>query len=316
MGWWELLAQGISDTVNIGASLYTDHKNRESIAKANKQNLDYQKEFAQNGITWRVQDAVKAGLHPLAALGAQTTSFSPSFVPGDYSRTGEALSRAGQNIGNYLKGMFNKKAERQADLEMQLLEEEVKTKKLDRILKASGFGDSPNVIGNLSKNDQLLNEQNATNVVMKPHEITKSVQTGVSAGVNPLEDRYIDDEKYIWQTINQNLGDTLESSYYDQAKYIWYRTVKLGKSIFYYYNPGAKGAKDHRAYIREIRPQVPDNLRSKYEFRFDPYRGFRLHKKRDSSDSQLYVDNPKSKAVIYKKDGKTYGRGKISNLTN
>ena len=38
------------------------------------------KQFAKRGIQWRVHDAKKAGLHPLAALGAQTTSFSPSFV--------------------------------------------------------------------------------------------------------------------------------------------------------------------------------------------------------------------------------------------
>lgn len=45
-----------------------------------KANLDQQREFAQAGIRWKVRDAIEAGLHPLAALGAQTSSFAPISV--------------------------------------------------------------------------------------------------------------------------------------------------------------------------------------------------------------------------------------------
>lgn len=36
-----------------------------------------QKEFAQNGIRWKVDDAKAAGIHPLFALGANTSGFAP-----------------------------------------------------------------------------------------------------------------------------------------------------------------------------------------------------------------------------------------------
>lgn len=49
-------------------------------ADANKFNYDMQKEFAQNGIRWKVEDAIAAGIHPLAALGAQGYSASPSAI--------------------------------------------------------------------------------------------------------------------------------------------------------------------------------------------------------------------------------------------
>ena len=42
-----------------------------------------QREFAQNSIQWRVNDAKKAGIHPIAALGSQGISYNPSFVGGD-----------------------------------------------------------------------------------------------------------------------------------------------------------------------------------------------------------------------------------------
>lgn len=57
-------------------------------------NIALQKQFAQNGIQWKVADANKAGIHPLYALGAQTHSFSPV-----HTGVGENLAAAGQSFG-------------------------------------------------------------------------------------------------------------------------------------------------------------------------------------------------------------------------
>lgn len=75
----------------------------DSDAAANQFNWNaaLQREFAQNGIRWRVADAKAAGIHPLYALGGGGPTFSPStFIPGD-SGNGlvEGLSKAGQDIG-------------------------------------------------------------------------------------------------------------------------------------------------------------------------------------------------------------------------
>lgn len=60
-------------------------------------NAAMQKEFAQKGVQWKVEDAKKAGIHPLYALGAQTTAFTPSYA-GDTSLP-SALASASQDIG-------------------------------------------------------------------------------------------------------------------------------------------------------------------------------------------------------------------------
>lgn len=74
--------------------------NRDAQERIAAQNIAQQREFAQNGIRWKVDDARAAGVHPLFALGANTTSFSPVSV-GDSSSTamGDAVASAGQNIG-------------------------------------------------------------------------------------------------------------------------------------------------------------------------------------------------------------------------
>lgn len=55
-----------------------------------------QREYAQHGVQWKVEDAKRAGIHPIYALGAPTISYSPQSV-GD--SLGPAISNAGQSIG-------------------------------------------------------------------------------------------------------------------------------------------------------------------------------------------------------------------------
>lgn len=74
-----------------------------AIAERNaERNIELQKQFAQEGIRWKVADAKAAGIHPLYALGANTTSFSPVSVgspSGGYdSSLGSAMASAGQDL--------------------------------------------------------------------------------------------------------------------------------------------------------------------------------------------------------------------------
>lgn len=52
-----------------------------------------QKEFAQNGISWRVADAARVGISPLAAIGATS---GPSFNPIQIGETG--FGKMGQDL--------------------------------------------------------------------------------------------------------------------------------------------------------------------------------------------------------------------------
>lgn len=73
-------------------------KNNATIRDNARRQEELQREFAQSGIQWKVDDAKKAGIHPLYALGANTVSYSPNTIGQsmpDYS----GLGNAGQNIG-------------------------------------------------------------------------------------------------------------------------------------------------------------------------------------------------------------------------
>jgi len=51
-----------------------------SAKKMMREQMEFQAMMAQNGIQWRVQDAQKAGIHPLYALGANVHAASPVSV--------------------------------------------------------------------------------------------------------------------------------------------------------------------------------------------------------------------------------------------
>lgn len=72
-----------------------------------RQQYEWQKEFAQSGVQWRVQDAKAAGLHPVFALGGGGAAYSgptvavePS-IGGSMSDMGQNLSRAAAAVSNY-----------------------------------------------------------------------------------------------------------------------------------------------------------------------------------------------------------------------
>lgn len=78
------------------AGNYLKHKTKQQEANREYEN---QKEFAQNGIRWRVADAKAAGIHPIFAIGANTPTYSPQAATG----TDYGLSDVGQNIGRAIE---------------------------------------------------------------------------------------------------------------------------------------------------------------------------------------------------------------------
>jgi len=68
------IAEGLTSVVgNVVGGLFQ--------RQANKDNYENQKEFAQHGISWKVEDAKRAGLHPLFALSGGNVGYSPSAQP-------------------------------------------------------------------------------------------------------------------------------------------------------------------------------------------------------------------------------------------
>jgi len=87
MVWPAIIAAGAA----LAGGALSGDRNRRSV----HEQMDFQREFAQMGIRWRVADAKAAGIHPLYALGSSGASAAPISVGDSY---GPVLAEAGQDI--------------------------------------------------------------------------------------------------------------------------------------------------------------------------------------------------------------------------
>lgn len=99
-----------------------NRSNKFARGEANRQ-IALQKEFAQNGIRWRVEDAKAAGLHPLYALGASGASFSPVSVQ---DSVGPAIQEAGQNLSRSIAATSTRAEQIMQDLAIEQAKANIK----------------------------------------------------------------------------------------------------------------------------------------------------------------------------------------------
>lgn len=127
-----MLGEIISAGANILGGLFGQQKRDEG----KEREIALQREFAQNGVRWRVEDAQRAGIHPLAALGATGASYSPvgvgdndfaavgASVGQDISRAVDSTRTAGEKQGVLGVKMAELSLER-ASLENELLRAQI-----------------------------------------------------------------------------------------------------------------------------------------------------------------------------------------------
>lgn len=122
-----MVTAAVSGGLDIAGGFIDDARNRRMADES----ADAQRQFAQHGIQWRVEDAKRAGIHPLYALGAQTHSFSPTVIG---SNVGGAMSRAGQDVGRSIERGFDHESRKQAFLSNQLLMKQIERTEAERRL--------------------------------------------------------------------------------------------------------------------------------------------------------------------------------------
>ncbi|WNK13675.1 MAG: DNA pilot protein [Microvirus sp.] len=114
-----MLGQILGGLIGAGASLF-----------GAKSEQKMQKKFAKNAVQWKVQDANKAGIHPLFALGANTTSYQPvgvgSGLADTFANMGAGIDRAQSATAEApARGVIARLALERAGLENDLLRAQI-----------------------------------------------------------------------------------------------------------------------------------------------------------------------------------------------
>lgn len=105
----------IGDIISAGANIIggimgsnSAEKAREHQMQIHREQIGLQREFAERGISWKVNDAKNAGIHPIFALGGSGATYTPqsTTIAPDMSMA-NAMSRAGQDIGRAVNATQN-----------------------------------------------------------------------------------------------------------------------------------------------------------------------------------------------------------------
>lgn len=166
-----------------------------------KSQQDMQLKFAKKGIQWKVADATAAGLHPLAALGANTMSYQPIQVGApDLGAMGQDVGRAieaTQNGTERATGKVGLLQLERAGLENDLLRTQIASENARLRAQLGPPMPTDGGAGNLipGQGNSLIPSK------VVPPQLTKGLNLGKGFNVNPnfsdaqtIEDRYGDSE--------------------------------------------------------------------------------------------------------------------------
>lgn len=266
-----------------------DYDAQVSNAQANQ---SFQKEFAQHGISWKVADAKRAGLHPLAALGSSTMSYNPVHIG---QRRGPGYSEIGDSV---LTGLAVQKA-RQELINMKLQnvglakdigilsndEQPIERGPFEGQVTARVKGTGPDII-----------EGQDPNIVVVPSEVKASNRLGAVAGVHPRGIFGIDTMGRAVYVSEQQFQESIESDVFEKIRTAVIKGNDFIQGNTTYYLPNLKKAVAWRQKLaRSYRPDIPDKYKKTHEFRYDHRSGyFVLCKKKYPGDSRYYLNGLKA----------------------
>lgn len=179
------------------ASYFGSQADRNAANHAARQNYAQQKEFAQNGIQWKVEDAKKAGIHPLAALGASTATTSGSHQVGGGSPGGDlarSLGDMGQTVSRAVQATATADQRIMSNLQIQNARTELQGKEIDNQIKLNQLNQM-NQVGPAfpSANDPHMipgqgNAMKGVKIVPSESTASEAGRPGIQAGlINSLQ---------------------------------------------------------------------------------------------------------------------------------
>lgn len=292
----------VAGLISAGASMMggqmgqiSQNRARRAQEKLARENLAQQREFAQHGIRWKVEDAKQAGISPLAALGANTTSFSPiqtqSFPD---SPMGKSLANAGQNIGRAVAAQKTKNELRAEELQLQRLETENKISSVELQQRYNDlYSDTsgptmPEVgVNSLGILEQDIGDR-GTGLEFKKKGMHASEKLGLEVGKEPFSRTVHTPEGYAMEMPTAQVTEALENDIVERFRYAGKKLWRIGTANYYHKHPQAKSIKKWMNDVRRVRPLAPKG----YEYRLARNGLFKLHKKAHPMDSRFFAVPP------------------------
>lgn len=190
------------------------------------ENMAMQREFAQKGLQWKMQDASQAGVNPLYALGAQTIAASPVSVGTHVPEIGNELAplaQMGQDISRSYRATQAAKEQKELDNRlntynsMKMAQDIEQGDLQNQLLKIQIQNSTPQVPGPGMSGDYLMDGQgNAVKVEPVTSTATMIGRPGNEAAAIP-DVGYArgDDPNMLYPVPAKHVKERIEDSWAD-----------------------------------------------------------------------------------------------------
>lgn len=261
MDWLKPIFEGLNQWKQLGIDAYQGERDWER----QKYMMRKQRQFAKMGIRWKVEDAIKAGLHPLAALGISTHQFSPQHVGGVRSRMqgmGQNISRAMSKMTTPFEREMQKIQLKQAQatldnmgLRNHALRNEIAEAEAPPMMPVEGDMGLPGqgiVQQSLSDEGQRIKGQKSSYI--EP-ERPRQMKVGVEKNVTARTMAHVGPQGYLWYDPSQTASEGVtegpgQISFYGQK---WAKGIK---DIALHKIPFSSWARKARAELRRERSKL------------------------------------------------------------
>lgn len=158
-----------------------------------RRQMNWQQEFARQGVRMRTYDAVMAGkeygINPLTLLGVQGASVTPVGGASGGEIMGDAISQAGQNIGRAVAQTRTAEEKELADLTIKSAREDVNGKVIDNAIRSQQLNQLSRRQPPMAGSSYLVDGQSQSGVVVgKPLERINSFKSAPHSEGAPISD--------------------------------------------------------------------------------------------------------------------------------
>lgn len=159
------------------------HSNNQAKEDIARQQIQFQQDYAKNRLQWQVEDAKKAGLHPMVAAGLSPTSFSPvSYQPDPLNF--DFVKDLGQNLDYAAtKAKTNEQQEEAYNFQKAAHEYQLDSLRLDNELKQLEI---MSMLSRLTQTGPAAPNLNGGKNLVGGQNDSGSTDDSFSPGTNPL----------------------------------------------------------------------------------------------------------------------------------
>lgn len=224
---WSSAKSFMQPVLDAGADFWEGMTGIKQAGEQSEADRQWQKDFAQNSIKWKVKDGQKVGLSPLASIGAQGTYYQPTGI--GVNTSGAAMDGI-KSLGQQIAHKFQRR-DPENDLRLDNINANNKyIKAQTRKINLENARLEKNLLG-MGANSNQAGIVSSGGIKEVPSERVASGRLGLEKAVKPMQKITVDKKGRIYFPLGKAAEEAMENDWFAKIKYLGQRVVDYISSV-------------------------------------------------------------------------------------